>query len=230
MKFKSNFFLAITTATFFSLSANAQVREYELRAKSQNYFDAGVRAGANMQQLSAFPFTTDYQGGFFAGGYATRRTELLGVQLEANVSMAPATTVYPVGHMYNVVGDHFADTTTKGKFNTAFLNIPLSFEIRFSKHFSFLMGAQYSMLLSCKDDNGVFTKRYGTEDILKSANVSLISGFQLDMYKDLNIGARYVIGTSNMNNDKFTPFTDAWHISSGQVYLSYRLTKFGMKY
>lgn len=222
--------VAAVAAIFLSAATNAQVRQYQLKDASEDYFEAGVRAGANMQQISAFPFVDGYNPGAFAGGYAKRRNQLFGVELEANLGMTQFKSVYPVGHQFSLGGDVFTDTTTKSAFNMMYLNIPLMFEVRLAKPFAFQLGAQYSMLISNGEKNGVFAKRYGTEDIFNKTNLSLLAGFELNICKDLRLGARYAMGMTDLNNGKYIPFKDRWYTNSGQLYLTYRLTKWGVKY
>lgn len=211
------------------ITANAQVREADLKKYSNDYYEWGARAGANFQQLAAFPFSKDYNTGGFGGFYVKRRKNSFGIQLEVNVSNASYTTEYPVGHDFTLTHIRFADSTTKGKFDALYLNVPLMLEVRPGNHFAFQFGAQYSYLLSNKDNNGMFTGRYRTADIFNKGNVSVLTGIEIDVCKDFRLGARYAVGLSDVDNKKFTPFTDKWQINSGQVFLTYRISKWGIK-
>ena len=228
MKVKSRVLVVAAVATsLLSLSAQSQIKEVTLKDLSHNYCEWGARAGANFQQLSAFPFATDYNPGGFAGVYARRRKDFIGVQLELNVANASYSTAYAVGH--NFTSDHTTkatDTTTKGKFNSLYLNIPLMLEIRMGYHFAFQFGAQYSYLLS-NSGNDAFTKKFGTSDIFNKTNTSVLVGVEGDICKKWSLGARYAMGISDVDAKKYTPLTDAWHVSSGQVYLTYRIGRWG---
>lgn len=229
MKLKSRLLVVATLAASLStLSADAQIRENTLKGYSHNFYEWGARAGANFQQLAAFPFSNAYNTGGFGGAYIRRRKDFVGVQLEVNVANASYTTAYPVGH--NFTSDRTVkntDTTTKGKFNSLYVNIPLMLEIRMGYHFAFQFGAQYSYLLSNSDANDAFTKKFGTADVFNKTNVSVLAGFEGDVCKKWAIGARYAIGMSDVNAGKYKPLTDRWHIGSGQVYLTYRIGKWG---
>ncbi len=212
-----------------SNSVNAQVFEDDLKKFSNNYFEAGAKLGANYQQLSGNPFTTTYNPGAIAGAYIKKRGEILGLQLELNLTTAKYSTEYAVYHKFEPSRVKYSDTTTKADFNSIYANIPLIIEVRPGRHFAFQFGAQYSYLLSNTESNGVFTKRYGTEEILNKTSVSVLTGFELDICKDFRLGARYTMGFSDMNAGKYVPLNDKWQNNSLQVCLIYRFKKFGIK-
>lgn len=228
MKLKQGL-LVMAAALGITHFAGAQIKESDLKKLSTDYYEWGVKAGANFQQLSGYAFTTDYHPGGFGGFYAKRRKNLIGIQLEVNVSTSGYVTTYPVAHNFTLAHTRCADTVSKGEFNTMYIHVPLLLELRPGRHFAFQFGGQYSYLLSNKDNNGVFTKRYGTEDILNKNNVSVLLGFELDICKNFRLGARYAVGMSDLDKDKFVPLTDSWHINSAQAFLTYRIGKWGIK-
>ncbi|PQJ12204.1 hypothetical protein CJD36_000135 [Flavipsychrobacter stenotrophus] len=230
MVLKCKLFVAATIAALgFSTSSIAQVYPEDILKYSKNYFESGAKAGADFQQLSAHPILADYSVGGNAGIYVKRRIRNFGIQLEVSASNAQYTTQYPVAFNYELSHTHYADSSTKGIFNALYLNVPLLLEVRPGEHFAFQFGAQYSYLLSFKDKNTAFAARYGTDQILNKSNIALVTGFELDIYKDFKMGARYAMGTSDMNAGKFKPLTDKWSANSAQVFFLYRFEKWGRR-
>ena len=226
MLLRTKLFVAAAIATLgLSTGAKAQVYEEDILMHSKNYFESGAKLGADFQQLSAFPMSADYSTGGTAGVYIKRRIRNFGLQLEVTASNAQYTTQYPVSHKYELSHTKYADTISKGVFNALYVNIPLLIEVRPGDHFAFQFGAQYTYLLNVKDKNTAFAARYGTDQILNKTNIALVTGFELDVYKDFKMGARYVMGTSDMNAGKFKPLTDKWNANSAQVFFLYRFEK-----
>lgn len=226
MVLKCKLFVAASIAALgITTSSVAQVYPEDLLKYSKNYFEMGVKAGADFQQISAYPLAPDYKAGGTGGVYVKRRVGYFGIQAELTASTAKYTTQFPVAHNFVLSNTHYEDSATKGVFNALWLNIPVLLEVRPGEHFAFQFGGQYSYLLNFKDQNTAFAGRYKTDQILNKSNISIVTGFELDIYKDLKLGARYAVGVSDLNAGKFTPLNDKWYLNSGQVFFIYRLDK-----
>lgn len=225
--------VAIALFTGFSLSSticDAQLRIKDLQDLSTHYAEWGVKAGSNFQLLGGAPFQQDYSKGFLAGAYIHKHYGNIALQLEATVSSANFMTTQAVAHKFSIKETvTITDTVSKGDFSALYINVPLIVKIIPKRHFSFLFGLQYTHMLSLTDNNGVFTKKFGTGDVLKTDNVFALTGIEIDITQKLRFGATYSLGFMDMNNQKYVPLTDNWMVGNGQVFLTYRISKFGIR-
>ena len=226
---KARFCLLLIGVAVLPALCEAQVRISDLQNYSTTYSTWGVKAGGNFQLLGGFPFQQDYSKGFLAGAYAQRREGPIEWQAEVNMSTASFKTTNPVACKCGLTELAIADTTSKGDFSAIYLNVPLMVKLRPGKHLMVNFGVQYTHMLSITDNNGAFTKQFGTEKVLKPDNVFMLTGLEVDLTKKLRLGATYSLGFANVNNHKYTPLSDTWMVSNGQVFLTYSIKKWGIK-
>ncbi|MBC7553983.1 MAG: outer membrane beta-barrel protein [Taibaiella sp.] len=188
--------------------------------------DFGVKAGGNFQQINAYPFTPAFNPGYIAGAYIEHRWNVLGLKLEATVSSAKYVTEFAAARKYYVLDKvTTTDTVSKADLSTMSINIPLMGEIRASERFTFLLGAQYSMVLSVKDNNGAYTKIHKPEDVFKKTSFAAITGFEVGFAKKFRFGATYTMGVSDINNSQIKGIDGKWITTGAQAYLTYRIRR-----
>ena len=219
----------VTATILFSYSSYGQVYISDLEDASRTYTHWGVKAGGNFQLLSGFPFVQNYSSGALAGAYIERRKDSISWRAELTASTAGFTTTQPVAHNYGGREVPIADTASKGDFSAVYINLPLTLKITPQKHFSLLIGVQFTHMLTITDNNGAFTKQFGTVNVLGPDNAFALVGMETDITKKLRIGATYSIGFMDVNNQKYVPLSDAWMVSSGQIYLVYQIKKWDIK-
>jgi len=175
-------------------NANAKV------AKILPKFTVGVKAGANFQTLSGKDWESSYKPGILGGAFVGVTKGKWGIQAEGLVKSA-----------------RFDYKATSGYFKTVGVDVPLLLEYNPVWRLWIQAGPQYSMVLSAKDD----TKK-DVKDYLNAADISGVVGIQVNLPLRLSVGARYIMGFSDMNSGKIPTAADAWRNRYAQVFLGFR--------
>jgi hypothetical protein len=151
-------------------------------------FDLGIKAGINYEQLNGSNVDNSYNPGFQGGIFAGFRKKRFGVQIEGLISFSK----------YSI-----ADSVKSGEFKATYINIPLLFQYKIVPLLWLQIGPQYSGIVSVKNTDG-FTN--DANSLFKSGAVSGVIGLELKLPLHINIGARYILGFSDINNNG----GDAW--------------------
>ncbi len=165
-------------------------------------FDLGIKAGANFASLSGTQWQGTMQAGFTGGAFVGIRIKKIGVQVEALINSAK----------YNG-----ADILSGTDFKTTNLDIPILFQYKIIPMLWVQIGPQYSTVISASSSDPTISD---PKSIFKSAFNGVI-GLELKLPIKFNIGARYIVGLSDVNNSGF-PDTKAWNQRSAQIYLGFR--------
>lgn len=219
------YFIIILSSLIFSGLLRAQVKISDLRRNCSTYNEWGVFAGANYQQLFAFPFERQYNPGAVIGVYVKKRVNMLGLQSGLYISSAHYETEFLVAHKYRYSAGTSTDTEHKGIFDALYINLPIIAELRPKKRFSFQMGVEYSYLCYLNDKNGAYSKTADPGKLFKKSNVNLLAGAEFEMSKRLKVAASYHLGLLDVNGQGFQGLTDYWVTSSGQLRLIYQVNK-----
>ncbi len=105
--------------------------------------------------------------------------------------------------------------TVKGKLN--YLSIPILLSFRPVKFISLQAGPQFGILMS-GDQNLV----QNGQNAFKKGDFSLVGGAQLNL-AGLKIGARYVLGLTDVDNLGNGTVQDTWKNKGYQVYAGFRI-------
>ncbi|MDR3681406.1 MAG: porin family protein [Flavipsychrobacter sp.] len=151
-------------------------------------FDLGIKAGVNYEQLNGSGVSSDYNPGFQGGIFMGLRKKRIGVQLEGLVSFSK----------YNLM-----DSLHNGEFKATYINIPLLFEYKVIPLLWLQIGPQYSGIVSVQSPNGFVGD---AKNIFKSGTGSGVVGLELKLPLHINVGARYILGITDLNNNG----GDAW--------------------
>lgn len=150
--------------------------------------DLGIKAGWNYEQLSGSNVDNSYNSGFQGGIFVGVRRKRIGVQVEGLISFSK----------YNL-----QDSLSKGEFKATYINIPVLFEYKLVPMLWLQIGPQYSGIVSVQSPSGFAGD---AKNIFKSGTGSGVLGLELKLPLHLNVGARYVLGFTNLNNYG----SDAW--------------------
>jgi len=180
--------------------------------------DLAIKLGANIAKLSGDSWDNGYKAGFLGGVAVGLREHKVGVQIEAFFSQTNYTVS---GHnfydAYSGFYNNAADSAKNGSFKVTYLNIPVLFQLKLMPLLWLQVGPQYSGVVSVKDADNLVSDAKG---LFKSGDVSGVIGLELKLPLHLNVGARYVLGLSSLNN---TDVSGAWQQRTIQVHLAYAI-------
>jgi hypothetical protein len=178
--------------------------------------DLGIKVGANLAKLNGANWDNGYKASYLAGAFIGIRYNKLGVQAEAYFSQSN----------YSVTGTGFydafkgfynnaADSAKQGSFKVNYLNIPVLLEYKLIPLLWLQAGLQYSGVVSVTDADNLVKDAKG---LFKSGSTSGVIGLELKLPLHIDLGARYIIGLSSVNN---TDVSGAWQQKTIQVHLGY---------
>jgi outer membrane protein with beta-barrel domain len=171
-------------------------------------FHLGIKAGANLLKVDGESFSQGFQFGYNVGAFAELNwSSKWGIQPEVMFNQ----TNYRTGSSFNsIYPDGINDV--KGKLN--YLSIPVLLSFKPIPLLSFQAGPQFGILMS-QNDNLV----QNGENAFKKGDLAILAGAQLNLFK-LIVGARYVIGLTNIND---LSNQENWKNTGFQVYAGFRI-------
>lgn len=175
--------------------------------------DLGIKVGANFSKLEGSIFDDKYRTGFLGGAFGGVKFGKYGVSAELLYSRTQFT--YKPSSLSGSLFNTPSDSAKANAFAVSNLSIPVLFNIKIVGPLWFQIGPQYTSIISIGDENG-FLK--DVNSVFKSGDISGVLGLQLNVTK-LNVGARYVLGFSNMNNT--SGVTDSWKNRTIQLHVGY---------
>lgn len=156
-------------------------------AKAQIQF--GVKAGANFANLRVSPS----QDGFslsnkidFNGGV------LVNIPLVSKLSLQPEV-------VYSGQGSKFSESGFDGKYNFAYVNIPVLVKYKIAAGFFAETGPQFGILASAKVKEG--STSTDVKSSVKSTDFAWALGVGYNLPFNLGIDVRYNLGLSNISKD-----------------------------
>jgi len=180
--------------------------------------DLGIKLGVNLDKLSGNSWDNGYKAGFLGGAYVGVRAHRVGVQAEAFFSQSSYTVS---GHnfydLYSGFYNNAADSAKHGSFKISYLNIPILLEIKLVPFVWLQVGPQYSAVVSVSDADNMLKD---AKSVFKTGTVSGVVGVDVKLPFHLDVGARYVLGFSDVNN---TSTSDSWNNRTLQIHLGYRI-------
>jgi hypothetical protein len=178
--------------------------------------DLAIKLGANVAKLSGDSWDNGYKAGFLGGVAVGLREHRVGVQVEAFFSQTSYTVS---GHnfydAYSGFYNNAADSAKNGSFKVTYLSIPVLFQLKLIPLLWLQVGPQYSGVVSVNDVDNMVKDAKG---LFKSGDLSGVVGLELKLPLHINIGARYILGLSSLNN---TNVSGAWQQRNVQVHISY---------
>jgi hypothetical protein len=173
----------------------------------------GVKAGTNIFKLSGRSFDNKFYFGFSGGVYADiGLVGRLGLQPELLYNESSAKTSDQFNQIY-VGGASFQNATMN------YISLPILVTFKVSDAFTALIGPQYGYMVY-QTQGLVQDPPQRTTQIFQKNDFSILFGGQLKLGK-MGIGARYVIGFTQLNN--LDDNIDSWKNHGLQLYLTYKL-------
>ncbi len=198
--------LLLTVFSALLLCAATSIAQIPVVSKVVPKVTLGLKVGANFQDLSSVSFKQAYNAGFMGGAFVGLQKRRWGVQVEALVKSAKFT---------------FAQGNSLGSFNTyintVYLDVPVLLEYKIIPRLWVQAGPQFSDLISAKDNNSK-----DVASTFKTSDFSGVLGLEARLPVHFVVGARYILGLTNINNNNLPGYTDAWNNRAIQVYLGFR--------
>jgi len=186
--------------------------------------DLGIKLGANFTNIDGKYWENGYKANLLGGAFLGINGKRLGVQVEGIFSQA----TYVTGDKFNDIYSDFLqtgkDSIKGGNFRVNYLSIPVLLNIKLFSRATIQLGPQFSGVVSVTDKDELVKD---ASELFKSSFDGVI-GLWIDLPFRLNIGARYVIGLSNINktdgmSSAGQQIDDAWKQRTLQLHIGYSI-------
>ena len=183
-------------------------------------FDLGIKVAANFANMHGEEWESGYKPGIAGGIFGGVRFKRFGVS--ADVLFSQMKYVGNGVNFYNAVkgnGTVFnasADSATHGEFVVTYLSIPVLLNVKLAGPLWFQVGPQFSNVIGIKDKDQLLRD---AKNIFKSNDVAGVIGLQLNL-ASLRVGARYVIGFSDLSNESLS---SSWKQRTIQLQLGWAI-------
>jgi len=159
---------------------------------SEKFFHIGAKAGVNINKINGQSYKSGFNYNYLIGGFMQFNFGRFGLQPEVNMVQSSSEFSKDANNVYNDL--FFGGSQKNAKLNYIKVPLLLNMNVGESKHVKLQLGPQFSGLLKQTVDSLKANK-----NIFKTSDFSMLGGvwFQLPL---INIGARYEIGLSNVND------------------------------
>ena len=192
---------ALSVVLLLSNRALAQVPVVSKVTKALPKVTLGLKAGANFQTLSGNSWASSYKPGIVGGAFLGVYKGKWGIQAEALIKSARF--------------DSKSSSSTYIK--SVSLDVPVLLEYKIVSRLWVQAGPQFTDLLSAKDNTSTDAKK-----LFKSSDVSGVVGLEVKLPLHLTVGARYILGFTDINSHAVGMTTDAWKNRYAQLYIGFR--------
>lgn len=176
--------------------------------------NVGLKAGADLNQISGLSLDNEFKGYFFGGVQTQLRYGKLGLQLDGLLTQTSMTT----GPNFSSAFREYVRSSATGISSTDILLTELAFPFaidwRLSGPLRVEAGAQYSLIINAKDKNNYL---WQPRDVIREGYLSGLVGLKLDLFS-FQVGLRYIQGFENINASNVP---ERWSAGRFQLSLSY---------
>ncbi|MDQ6842832.1 MAG: PorT family protein [Bacteroidota bacterium] len=179
--------------TFISFSAFSQNRKFDPNSDHENFFRIGAKAGVNINKINGQAYKSGFNYNYLLGGFMQFNfSKTFGLQPEINFVQSSSEFTNDPSSVYD---DLFRGGEQR-KAKLDYLKVPVLLNINIgpSKRVKLQLGPQYANVLKQTVDS---LKSNG--DIFKKADWAAVGGMWIQI-PFINIGARYEIGLTNLND------------------------------
>lgn len=186
-------------------------------------FDLGIKLGANFSQINGDYWENGFKTNFLVGAFASLNGKVLGGQIEGLFTQNTYVTGNGFRTLYSEAVNPNNYKDSNGTFKVSYLNIPVLLNVKLFPAVMIQAGPQFSGIVSINDKDN-FLK--DANEVFKS-DWSGVIGLWINLPAHFNVGARYIIGLSNINNTDYNdPNTgkeidDAWKQRTLQIHIGY---------
>jgi opacity protein-like surface antigen len=196
-----------------AVQTTAQTSVHSADGSVEEPIHFGFKAGTNLFKLSGKSFDDNFKFGYSAGIYAEKAFKgRFGLQAELIVNEAVARTSDQIGALYPGIGVSFQNTTMN------YISLPILLTFKASDAFTILLGPQYGYMFY--QTEGVSQTPLGPKDAFKKNDFSAILGAQLRLSNKMQLGARYLVQYTQLNN--IDDNSDSWKLSGLQLYVMFK--------
>ncbi len=197
------------------ISASAQIKPT---------FSLGIKAGANFNRVDGKYWEDNFKANYLAGLYTSLNWTKVGVQVEGNFVQSTFTTGSNFYDLYNGFYKNVGDSLKSGsRFKINTITVPVLLNLKLFSKATIQLGPQFSGIVQVDDKDQLLND---AKSLFKSGAVSGVIGLWINLPANLNVGARYIIGFSNLNEkNNLSAVDDAWKQRSVQVHLGYTFIK-----
>ncbi len=210
---------ALLLCGLFALPTIANAQEPALFPKVR--VNAGIKLGANLAKLDGQTWDGGYKTNVLGGVFIRLHNGRWGVQAEGLFSQSEYTTGKDFNAIYPLYLQAGKDSLSRGSFKVSYFNIPLMVQLKILNRVWMQLGAQYSGVVSVKDEDE-FVK--DAEGLFDHGDISAVGGLWVDLPLHLNAGARYVLGFTNSKNDELNKTaTESWKQRNVQIHIGWTI-------
>lgn len=195
-------------------------RAKEPMMTSRLHINGGIKLGANLAKLNGQSWDGGYKTNLLGGVFLRLHNGRFGVQAEGFYSQSEYTTGKDFNRIYPQYLQAGKDSLSRGSFKVSYFNIPLMVQLKILNRVWMQLGAQYSGVVSVKDKDA-FVK--DAEGLFDQGDFSAVGGLWIDLPLHLNMGARYVMGFSDLNNINQSAASESWKQRNVQVHLGWTI-------
>lgn len=174
----------------------------------------GLKAGADLNQITGFSLNNEFKGYFFGGVQTQLRYGRLGIQLDGLLTQTSMTTGPNFSSAFREYVRTSAASITSTDILLTELGFPLAIDWRLSGPLRVEAGAQYSLIINAKDQNNYL---WEPRDVIREGYLSGLLGLKLDVFS-FQLGIRYIQGLENIN---VSNVPERWSAGRFQFSLSY---------
>jgi hypothetical protein len=193
----------------FAISVHAQIPGVSKVTKALPKVDLGVKVGANFQELSG-NLSSQYRGGVVGGIFVGLHKNRMGVQVEGLVKTVSYDLKVLLPTMPPIA------TYASANINAISLEVPVLFEYKIFWHIWAQAGPEFSSILSAKDGSTDYKNHFDASDF------GAVIGLEAHLPMKLNIGARYIYGVTNINNESVSGVAGSMKNRTAQIYVGFR--------
>ncbi|MEO5942074.1 MAG: porin family protein [Ferruginibacter sp.] len=177
----------------FFITSAAMGQRNNLNKDHENFFKFGAKAGVNINKITGQSYNSGFNYNFQVGGFMQFNfSNVFGLQPEISFVQTQSEFSNDPNNIY----DDLFGGGTQHKAKLDYLEVPLLLNINIgpSKRVKLQLGPAYGGLLKQTVDS---LKNNG--NIYKNSDLSAIGGLWIQL-PFINIGARYKLGLTNINN------------------------------
>ncbi len=201
--------IVFSFALLFSINASAQIPVVSKAAeKVLPKVTIGIKAGANFQTVTSKTTLDEaYKSGIVGGAFIGLTKGKWGVQIEGLIRSAKFETKADINN---------PSATLK----TINLDVPVLLEYKIIPRIWVQLGPQFSSIISGSTTGT--TNKYNY--FLKTSDFMGILGLQAILPMHFTVGARYILGLTDINNvpDNAATVKEKWNSRSVQLYVGFR--------